>query len=93
MMDNDIVSSLWQHKAVYKKRIWLNESYGRWCGELDAIDLRNNSLDPRNRILIRLTMDDIERELAQFNILHGDASDERKLMMQHFKLGRDDLDN
>lgn len=62
-------------------------------GELNAEDLRNNALDPDNRILIRLTMDDIDRELGKFNILHGDDSDERKLMMAHFKINRDDLDN
>ena len=62
-------------------------------GELDAADLRNNALDPSNRILIRLTIDDIETELSKFNILHGDDSDERKLMMAHFKINRDDLDN
>lgn len=62
-------------------------------GELNAEDLRDNALDPENRILIRMTMNDIDRELSKFNILHGDDSDERKLMMSHFKINRDDLDN
>ena len=62
-------------------------------GELNANDLRDNTLDPRNRILIRLTIDDIERELNQFNILHGDAADERKLLMQNYKIDREELDN
>ena len=62
-------------------------------GELNASDLRDTSVDPSNRILIRMTFDDVERELSRFNILHGNDSDERKLMMQHFKIGKEDLDN
>ena len=62
-------------------------------GELNPQDLRDTSLDPRNRILIKLTVDDIERDLEKFNILHGNDSDERKLLMEHFKIDRDDLDN
>lgn len=62
-------------------------------GELNANDLRDNALDPSNRILIRLTINDIERDLSQFNILHGNDSDERAAMMKHFKINSDDLDN
>ena len=62
-------------------------------GELNANDLRDNTLDPRNRMLIRLTIDDIEKELAQFNILHGDNADARKLLMQNYKIDREELDN
>lgn len=62
-------------------------------GELPALDLRNTSLDPRNRILIRLTISDIEQDLKKFNVLHGDDSSERRLLMEHFKIDRDDLDN
>ena len=38
-------------------------------------------------------MNDIERELAQFNILHGNDSDERAAMMKHFQINSEDLDN
>lgn len=62
-------------------------------GELKPSELRDTTLDPDNRILIRLTVDDIEKDLSKFNILHGDESDERKLMMEHFKISREDLDN
>ena len=62
-------------------------------GELPAKDLRDNALDPRNRILINLTVSDMERDLEKFNILHGDDSSERRLLMEHFKIDRDDLDN
>lgn len=62
-------------------------------GELDPKDLCATTMDPNNRILIRLTIGDIEKDLRQFAILHGDESDERKLMMQAFKINREDLDN
>jgi len=62
-------------------------------GELPAADLRDQSLDPRNRILIRLSISDMERDLEKFNILHGDDSSERRLLMEHFKIDREDLDN
>ena len=55
--------------------------------------VRDQSLDPRNRILIRLTISDMERDLEKFNILHGDDSSERRLLMEHFKIDREDLDN
>lgn len=75
-----------KHQPIIKTRF-------KGVGELDAKDLRDNALDPSNRILIRMTIDDIETELSKFNILHGNDSDERKLMMSHFKINRDDLDN
>ncbi len=62
-------------------------------GELDAIDLRKTTLDPNNRILIQLTLDDLEKELEKFNIIHGNADAERKKLMAHFKISREDLDN
>lgn len=62
-------------------------------GELNSNDLRDNTLDPRHRMLIRLTIDDIEKELEQFNILHGDNADARKLLMQNYKIDREELDN
>jgi len=62
-------------------------------GELDSIDLRRTTLDPNNRILIQLTLKDLEEEIEKFRILHGDASEERKELMKHFKIDRDDLDN
>ena len=61
--------------------------------ELDAKDLRDNALDPSNRILIRLTINDLERELEQFDVLHGNNSDERADMMRHFQINSEDLDN
>lgn len=61
--------------------------------ELQPSDLCDTTLDPNKRMLIRLTIDDINRDLAKFNILHGNDSDERRLLMEHFKINREDLDN
>lgn len=44
-------------------------------------------------MLIRLTIEDIEKELEQFNILHGDNADARKLLMKNYKIDREELDN
>ena len=62
-------------------------------GELNADELRDTTLDPNNRILIRMTMDDVERELEIFNTLHGNDDAGRKLMMKHLSVSREDLDN
>ena len=53
-------------------------------------------MNPNNRLLIRLTIDDVERDLAQFNVLHGKndiGKKARRLMMSNVEIHRDDLDN
>lgn len=62
-------------------------------GELAASDLRDTTLDPENRLLIKLTMEDLKKEIEKFRVLHGDDSDERKKLMEHFKISLEDLDN
>lgn len=62
-------------------------------GELNPSQLRETTLDPNNRILIQLTMKDLEAELKKFDVLHGNADAERKELMAHFKIKREDLDN
>jgi DNA gyrase subunit B len=62
-------------------------------GELNAVNIKETTLDPNNRILIKMTMSDLQEEVEKFKILHGDARDERKELMAHFKIDRDDLDN
>jgi DNA gyrase subunit B len=62
-------------------------------GELNPEDLKKTTLDPNNRTLIQLTIKDLEEELRKFRVLHGDSSDERKDLMAHFKISRDQLDN
>ena len=63
-------------------------------GELNPSELKETTLDPNNRILIRLTIDDIEKEIQQFKVIHGDnMSEEKRELMSHFKLTREDIDN
>jgi DNA gyrase subunit B len=62
-------------------------------GELDPVQLKQTTLDPNNRLLIKLTLKDLEEEVKKFRVLHGDSSEERKELMAHFKINREDLDN
>jgi len=53
-------------------------------------------MDPNKRILIQLTMKDVEKEVEKFRIIHGEGTDainERKQLMKNFKIDREDLDN
>ena len=87
------VMTLGQFLTMAQKYQPIIKTRYKGVGELNAEDLRDHALDPRNRILIRLTLSDIERDLEKFNTLHGDDSSERRLLMEHFKIDRDDLDN
>lgn len=69
------------------------ETRFKGLGELNANDIKDTTLDPNNRNLIQLTMEDLEAEIEKFRILHGDSIEERKQLMAHFKIDRDDLDN
>jgi DNA gyrase subunit B len=62
-------------------------------GELNPKQLKQTTLDPNNRILIKLTIEDLEKEIEKFRVLHGDSSEERKQLMANFKIDREDLDN
>ena len=65
-------------------------------GEATSEQLWETTLNPDNRILIQLTMEDIERDIKVFNKLHGQSKEDgnlRKLMMSSYKIRRDDLDN
>ena len=65
-------------------------------GEMDAMDLWKTTMDPRERVLIRLTMEDLEKEIDTFNKLHGGKSKDiarRKEMVGNFKVKATDLDN
>ena len=62
-------------------------------GELKPGDLWETTMNPNNRILIRLTIKEMEDEIRKFNILHGDADEERKAMVSAFQLDREFLDN
>ena len=65
-------------------------------GEANSKDLWNTTLNPDTRMLIQLTLDDVERDLKILKKLHGQNKEdleERKLMMSHYQISREDLDN
>ena len=64
-------------------------------GELDKTIMWETTLNPANRELIRLTIDDLERELDTVKVLHGPNTKLRKAFMidNSHKFNRDDLDN
>jgi DNA gyrase/topoisomerase IV subunit B len=65
-------------------------------GEANSKQLWDTTLNPDTRILIQLTMDDVEKDLAIFEKLHGQSKKnlaDRKKMMSSYKIKREDLDN
>lgn len=65
-------------------------------GEANSKQLWDTTLNPDTRILIQLTMEDVEKDLKIFEKLHGQTKqnlEDRKKMMSEFKINRDDLDN
>ena len=47
-------------------------------GEMDAEQLWETTMDPKNRTLIRVTIDDAERADEYFNIMMGEEVEPRK---------------
>lgn len=65
-------------------------------GEIRPEDLRDTTLDPNNRTLIQLTVEDLEKELEFFEIIQGNSTEakrKRKELVRAFDIDLDDLDN
>lgn len=62
-------------------------------GELKEKQLLETTLDPNNRILVRMTVADIEKAMEVADIFHGNDSSKRKEANSKFKIRRDELDN
>lgn len=65
-------------------------------GEANSKQLWDTTLNPDKRILIQLTMEDVQRDLEIFQKLHGQTKknlEDRKAMMSAYKIKREDLDN
>lgn len=65
-------------------------------GEMAAEDLKDTAMNPNTRMLIRLTVGDLERDIKVFQKLFGDGKSDallRKRMMEDYVIDRDDLDN
>ena len=79
--------------SKYKSRI-ITRFKG--LGEANAEDLWDTTLNPDTRILIQYTMDDYEKALDTFRVLHGQSAKDsrrRKEMMKAYTINRNDLDN
>ena len=65
-------------------------------GELDAEELKETSLNPHNRVLYRITMEDCEKALKLYNTLHGQTlkdRETRKSVYTQIEIDPDLLDN
>lgn len=65
-------------------------------GEMAAEDLKDTAMNPNTRMLIRLTIRDLEKDLKVFQKLFGEGKNDallRKKMMEEYIIDRDDLDN
>ena len=65
-------------------------------GELNGSELHETTMDINNRSSIQYTIDDVERELAIFQLTHGGSKNnahDRKELMKKYKIKREDLDN
>lgn len=63
---------------------------------MNGKQLHDTTLDINNRISIQYTVEDAERELAIFELTHGNSKQnaaDRKALMKKYKIKREDLDN
>lgn len=64
-------------------------------GEAEWWDLAETIMDPSKRILVQLTLDDVDRDLAIIEALHSgsmEARRYRKKLMSEYKISRDEID-
>jgi DNA gyrase subunit B len=60
--------------------------------ELDPEILYSTTMDPENRTLIKLTIDDFEKTDIECDIQLGNDADKRKVSMKNYHIDIDDLD-
>ena len=64
-------------------------------GENDAEDIKTTVMDPNTRILIKVTIQDIENDMKIFQLLRGGSpldAQARKQMMKEYKIPRELID-
>ena len=61
-------------------------------GEMNAEELRETTLDPENRTLIKVTMDDLGAASQMFSILMGDKVEPRREFIEKHALDIQNLD-
>lgn len=72
-----------------------NKQRYKGLGEMKPIELKERVLTPGKRNLIRLTMEDLEKSIKQFDILHNEKAAfraERSKLLDKFKIDPDELD-
>lgn len=62
-------------------------------GELDEDDLWDTTMDPNKRVLVQLTVSDIQEALKIYDVLHGKKDKERREMTEAFEINKEMLDN
>lgn len=62
-------------------------------GELDEDDLWDTTMNPNKRMLVQLTVSDIQEALDMYDILHGKKDKERREMTEAFEINKEMLDN
>lgn len=90
-IDRGVVSLGGMFKLVQRFRPAIETRY-KGLGELPPKQLWETTMNPENRTLIKMTIQDMERELQIFEMLHG-RDEGNKEMMRNYKIAREDLDN
>ena len=90
-IDRGVVSLGGLFRLVQRFRPKIEMRY-KGLGELPPKQLWETTMSPENRHLIKMTIQDMERELQVFEMLHG-KDDGNKEMMRNYKIAREDLDN
>ena len=84
----DLLAVSLKYQPAIKKRY-------KGLGEAQWWDLAETIMDPSKRILIQLTLDDVDRDLAIIEALHSgsvEAKRYRKKLMSEYKISRDEID-
>ena len=77
----------------YTPRIYVRY---KGLGEMSSGQLWDTTMNPDTRVLVHLTTQDLERELAVFQMMNGGRAkdrEDRKKIMRGYKIRREDLDN
>ena len=61
-------------------------------GEMNAEELRDTTLDPNNRTLVRVTMNDVGAADDMFRVLMGDKVEPRREFIEKYALDVRNLD-
>ena len=78
--------------TVYESVTPNNKQRFKGLGEMPADQLWFTTLDPTKRKLIKLSLDDYNKDTEKFEILMGKDADKRKIFMSNFEIDLEDLD-